>query len=316
MVIRFFAERAYCCLILNQPEKYGNILNMKLFDKHFYGDGQEQPLPSNRKRAFAVYGKEYFGKLITYSALCALFFLPALIWLFVMNYNKAQHLASLDASATDYAAEVQSYLKSFTLTTYGVLIPLIAIVFVGLAGCIYCVRKICFGKYPRIADFWRGLKENWLRYAIYGIAFGITYFVLKFNVVYFAQSNPIIYGLYVGSAMLLLLLVSIILMYCMLQAVTYTATNRQILKNALILTFAKFFSNAGVMLIAMLPLGLTLLIPSPFELLALLALTLFYVGYATLFITCYADYVFDKTINPRLGDEYVGRGLQPFQKQD
>lgn len=289
---------------------------MKLFNKHFYGDGQDQPLPPTRKKAFAVYGRENLGKLITYSALCALFFAPSLIWLFVMNYNKSQYLASLDASAENYAAIVQAYLKSFTLTTYGVLIPLIALLFVGLAGCAYCVRQICFGKCPRIADFGRGIKDNGLRYAIYGVVFGIAYFTLRFNIVYFANAQSVVYGLYIGGAALLLLLVTIILTYCMLQAVTYTASDRQIIKNAVILTFAKFLPNAGVALSAALPLGLTLLIPPPFELLALLALSLFYIGYATLFVTCYVDYVFDKTINPRLGDEYVGRGLAQKQKQE
>lgn len=289
---------------------------MKLFDKHFYGDGQEQPLPSTRKKAFAVYGRENLGKLITYSALCALFCAPALIWLFVMNYSKAQYLASLDTAAENYAVTVRAYLKSFTLTTYGVLIPLIALLFVGLAGCTYCVRKICFGKCPRIADFGRGIKDNGLRYAVYGIVFGVAYFTLRFNIVYFAQSSPIVYGLYIGGAALLLLLAAIILKYCMLQAVTYAASDKQIIKNAVILTFAKFLPNAGIILAAALPLGLTLLIPSPFELLALLALSLFYIGYATLFVTCYVDYVFDKTVNPRLGEEYVGRGLAPKQKQE
>lgn len=288
---------------------------MKIFHKHFYGDGEEQPLPATRRQAFSYYGKENFGKLIALSALCALFFLPSLAWLFVMNYNKTLYVNALDKTAANYAAALNEYLKSFVLTTYGVLVPLLALFFVGLAGCFYCARKMCFAQNAKIKDFFRGIKENGLAFALYGAIFGSAYFTLKFNLVYFSDKHPAVFGLFIGGAVVLLLLVGIILTYCMTQSVTYDVTVKQKIKNALILTFAKFLPNTGIAIAAAAPFLLTALIPSPFQLLGLLVLTLFYIGFAALLVTCYADSVFDRTINPRLGDEYVGRGLSKRQEK-
>lgn len=283
---------------------------MKVFSTIINGNGAEKPLPKSRKSSFAIYGRENFWLLVWYGAISALFALPTVVWLYVMNYSKAQFLTSLDPTAENYTIVLSYYLDSFNLTTYSIMIPLLALLFVGLSGCLFAVNRIVFGKSCKISTFFQGIKENGLRFLFFGGVFGVAVFLLNYNLTHFTmiQTSFINSILQVGACLLFALVCSIVL-FCAAQTVVYRVTVAQMIKNAFLLTFARFFANLGILTVLALPILLTLFIPSPFQILALLILSLLYFGFASLLALCYANAVFDKYINPKLGEKFVGIGL-------
>lgn len=282
---------------------------MKIIDRLVNGSGEEQLLPATRREAFRFYGKEYFGRLVLSSAVGSLFFLPALLWLYVMNYAKAKTVAAMDASAPGYAAELLAYRKSFTLTTYGVLILLMAVFFAGLAGCFSLAKRMSMGERAKFSEFWQGIRQNGVRFLFFGAVFGTVLLVVRMNWLSYASSSGFLAGLFTCGAVLLLILTGLLLLYCMTQTVIYHVTFGQMLKNAFLLSFARFFRNLGIVALAAAPVLAVLLIPSPFQLIGLLLLSVFYPGFSALLLVNYCLSVYDRTINPSLGEEYVGRGL-------
>lgn len=281
---------------------------MSIFDKYVHGDGNEVALPNTRAKSFVFYGKKYFLTLIIASVLGSLFFAPSLAWLYVMNFNKAQFIASLDATSESYAATLAAYLRSFTLTTYSALILGAVLFFLGLAGVFSVVKRACFGENATVKHFFEGIRQNGLRFCLFGFVWGVAYFLFRMNLLF--VGGAVLATFVRVTAAVSFLLVNVIIMYCCMQTVVYNVKLLATFKNAVVLTFAKFFQNVGVLVVFFAPYLITLLIPSPFQLLALLALSFCYLGFATLFVGCYCNGVFDKTINPKLGEEFVRRGLR------
>lgn len=282
---------------------------MKLFgNSHNVGE-EGQSLPDTRRKAFLFYSKEHFGKLVLVSAMNALFFLPSLIWLYVMNYSKEKFVASLDVNAADYAQKLLSYGKSYVLTTYGVLVAFLALFFIGLAGSFYITKRISLCESVKIRDYFKGIKQDGLKYFLFGALFGVTVFLLRFNSISYSSQKGLLSGILFWGAVMLCAIVLIVLFYCMTQCALYEVKAGQMIKNALLLTFSKFFYNIVVLIAVAAPVVAVLFIPSPFQILGLMLLALFYSGFAVMFVTNYCLWIYDLTINPKLGEEYVGKGL-------
>lgn len=282
---------------------------MKLIDRLVNGCDEEQPLPATRGRALFFYGKENFGGLVRSSLAGALFFLPALFWLYALHYAEAGAVAALGATLPDYGQTLLLTERSFAFATYGVLTVLLAVFFVGLAGCFSFAKRVAMGENARFCHFWVGIRENGLRFFFFGLLFGLTLWVTQMNRLTYRGQKGFLPILSVTVAVVLFALVALLLMHCAAQTVIYRVSIRQLIKNATLLSFAYFFRGIGTLFLAGLPSVLVLLIPSPFQLLGLVVLAAFYTGYGSFFVvnTCLA--VYDRTINPRLGDAYVGRGL-------
>ena len=282
---------------------------MKIFERYLHGTGEEQPLPATRAKAFFYYGREYFGRLVLSSLTGSLFFLPALIWLYVMHYAEAKTISAPDATAPDYAEVLLALQKRFALTTYGVLIPLLALFFVGLAGCFSLAKRISMGESAGFSEFWRGIRQNGWRYFLFGAVSGSVCLVVRMNLLAYRGRPGFLSGLLVFCAALLFIVTVLILLYCMTQTVIYRVGVKQLLKNAVLLSFGRFFRNVGTLLPPALPVIAVLFIPSPFQLIGLAILAIFYPGFGALYAINCGLSVYDTTINPMLGEEYVGRGL-------
>lgn len=281
-------------------------------NKLVYGDGNEIKLPSTRKQAFVFYGKEHFGKLILTSLICFAFFIPAIIWLYVMNYARAEALAALDATAETYLQQYSSLLVAHALKTYLVLIPFIAVGFVGLAGGFTIVKKIIFNERSNYSVFWKGIAGNWFFFAVWGIVFGISYFLLRFDTTYYTVGalHPAVKGIFIGVGVLQFVFVAMMTPFFCTGCVVYKYKLGQALKNAALLTFSRLFVNFAVVTVCFAPLVAVAFIPSPFQLIGLAVIAVFYCGYTLLAFSCYCNHLFDVYINPKLGGEYVGKGLR------
>lgn len=281
-----------------------------MFNKLMIGGDEEIPLPDTRRKAFCRYGKEHFGKLVLFGVLAALFFVPSAAWLFVMNYGKAVAVAALDKQSATYAAELARILLGNALTKYLTLIPLLMLFFVGLSGLFSAVKRISFGQSCKVSHFFGGIRENFLRFALAGLIFGISLFFVCYNVTYLFTVKV---GF--GTAMLFAVTVlqfvfcSIFTCWFLTGTTIYSAGLLQTAKNALVLTVAKLFKNLIMIVCLSVPIISMLLIPSPFGLLAMAVVGIFYGGFAALGLYSYSNYVYDRTINKKLGGDCIGRGL-------
>ncbi len=291
---------------------------MKLFEEKILGGNAVEQLPRSRKEAFAFYGKQQFWKLLLCGACTSLFFAPSVVWLYAMNFAKAKAINGLDSTAADYAKVYGELLVGWTLKTYLVLIPLIVLFFVGLAGLFSLVKRICFYQSSNYGEYFRGITTNWWHFSVWGAMFGVSLFFLMFNVTYYNVSkfSPAVKGLLVGLAVVQFVLFAVATMYFVTGDVTYRYTLGQSIKNALLLAFNGLLKNLLFAVIGLLPFVVALFVPYPFQTAVLTFGGLVYLGFLSLLWTSYCQGVFDKTINPQLGAEYVGKGLQPTSNND
>lgn len=270
-----------------------------------------KPLPRTRFKSFFHYSGEYFFKLVFFGAAGALFFLPQLLWTFASNYSLLKAAEGLDPSSPAYADSLAALKISGTLTSGLASIPLFALFFAGLSGVFYASMRIATGRFCTVGDFFKGIKTCGLRFAFAGSVFGLSLcgFRLPYAL-YSAAENQYMYAFFTAVGGLQFILVSSFAVWYCTQTALYTASVWQIVKNSVRLTFGKFLPSLAAVSAVALPYLLTTLIPPPFNLLAVLALSFLYIGFASLGLFCFALGVFDKTINPTLGKEYVGRGLE------
>lgn len=282
------------------------------FEKSVMGDGTEEVLPLSRRQSFFFYGKQQFWKILLMGIFTTVFFIPCLIWLYAMNYVKAQAISALDQTSTTYLNDYSAVLLSSALKTYLVLIPLVCVFFIGLSGLFHLIKNVCFYDDSSYSQYFIGIKNNWLNFTLWGIIAGLSLFILRFNVTYFTISglDSVIKGLFIGFAILQFVLVAMATMYFVTGCVTYKYTFLQGVKNAFLLAFNGLFKNFIVTAAGLLPFLLVLFIPSPFQTIALSLLGLFYLGFLSLLWNCYCQSVYDKVINPQLGEQYVGIGLR------
>lgn len=290
---------------------------MNLFDKIMIGNDEETPLPQTRFKAFFRYGREYFGRLVLFGVFTAAFLIPAVVWLFVMNYGSATAIAALDKTAADYPSRVAQIGLSGALTTYTVLIPLIALFFVGLAGLFSAVKRISQGDSCKIADYFIGIRENGLRFLLLGAVFGLSLFFVSYNTVYLSAVEVTAgTAALFGVTVIQFVFCSIFSCWFMTNVTLYDVRLLQAIKNSAILTVSKLFKNLLMFAAVGAPVALLLIVPSPFNILVMLLMAFLYFGFAALGVFSYANHVYDRTINKALGERYVGIGLCRARKTD
>ena len=277
----------------------------------FGGPQGYKPLPRTRFRSFFYYSGEYFFKLVVFGALGTLFFLPWLFWTFASNYSLLKAAAALDPSSAAYADSMAALQISGALTSGLVSVPLSALFFAGLAGAFHAAMRISTGRFCTVGDFFKGIKECGLRFALAGLVFGLSAGGARLTAaLYSAAENRFLGAFFTAVGVLQFILVSAFTVWYCTQTALYKAGVWQIVKNSVRLAFGKFLPTLAAVAAVAAPYVLTAVIPSPFNLLAVLVLTFLYIGFASLGLFCFAHGVFDKTINPALGKEYVGRGLE------
>lgn len=289
-----------------------------LFHKKIFGTGEEILLPDTRAQSFLFYGKDAFGKLIVISLLCFLFVVPSIVWLYAMNYVRAQQIALLEKATENYLSAYNSIMLTSALKKYLVEIPMVILAFIGFSGGFSIIKRICFNEDSHLVWFFKGIKENALHFGFCGLVFGVSLFFMGFNSVFYTMTgfSPIAKGVLLGLGIVQFLLILIFSMFFCTGTVVYKYTLGQAVKNSVLLTFGNFLKNCGICLLITTPVIAVIFIPSPYQLIPIICGSVFYFGYSVLGMTCYANSIYDKHINPLLGEEYVGRGLNKNAKED
>lgn len=285
-------------------------------------------LPTNRWQLFWDIFKGNFGKIVKVNLLTLIFFIPliAVIVIYSMLVQSNGIIYPFGANlGVGYPAvpgqaglyELLSLQNNFLLFI-GIAISSI-IASVGLSGGMYVVRNMVWTEGIFVSnDFWRGIKLNYknaLQTALFfcimlflsGTLISFTDFSLatgglgKWQKIWMHVSRATSYLLIVFSAMLTLWMIAL--------GVNYKFKFFQMLKNAFLMTIGTLPQTIFFGVIALLPFALFLINSSFMMVIAIFVGLLFGFSFALLVWLDFAQWVFDKYINPKISGAKVGRGI-------
>lgn len=284
-------------------------------------------LPTNRWQLFWDIFKGNFGKIVKVNLLTLLFFIPMLAILVVSFITKTNQGLLYPFGANiglGYPMAPQQQGMSEMLTLYSNILLYVGLVLtsfitaIGLAGGMYVVRNMVWTEGIFVAnDFWRGIKLNYknalqttlfftIIFALSSALIDIAEFnialgeISKFEKVWMRISQVLSNAFIFVSTMMTFWMVAL--------GVNYTLKFPVLLKNAFLLSVGTFPQTIFFGACALVPYLLFLIGSSFFTLIAVVLCLLCGVAYTLLVWLDFAQWVFDKYINPKIGAK-VGRGI-------
>ncbi len=285
-------------------------------------------LPTNRWSLFWDIFKGNFGKMVKVNLLTLLFFVPLIaVILFAGMYKDSLGVtypfgASLGIG---YPANPNTLGISEWLTVQNDLILGIGLIVtsviaaVGLAGGMYVVRNMVWTEGIFVGnDFWRGVKLNF-KNALQTALFFTVIFLLSSAAINVAQFTLTIGELSKFKRVMLqisqiisyviIMLATMMSFWMIALGVNYKMTFFGMLKNAFLITIGTLPQTVFFGLLALLPEILFLIGWSLLTAIGVIVFLLFGLSYSLLVWLDFAQWVFDKYINPKIQGAKVGRGI-------
>ena len=284
-------------------------------------------LPTNRWQLFWDIFKGNLGKLVKVNLLTLLFFIPLLAVIVIC-------MIVADASGTIYPfganvgigypafpslqgqAENLALQNDFVLFL-GVFVTSAAAA-VGLAGGMYVIRNMVWTEGIFVAnDFWRGVKLNFknaLQTALFfsGVLFlcvmmiDVSELAIASNV---GKAQLVWLRVSQGASYLFITMAAMMSLWMIALGVNYNMGFFTLFRNAFFMTIGTFPQTIFFGVLALLPFALFLIGGSLFITIAIVLVLLFGLSYALLVWLDFAQWVFDKFINPKIAGAKVGRGI-------
>ena len=285
-------------------------------------------LPKTRWGMFADVFKNKLFEIFKLSLWGDLFLLPLVVF-FIFNFinTRAYNIyIPYDANIgigfpleTDAIIRGQSFAFTSEFQSLLIMIPLIVVLFLGMAGALYVMRRLVWGEPVTVTrHFFKGIKDNWKCAVVTGLLFSMSLFIMMFSFLIFGMLDNagFINILMIIIAVIQFILVCGVALFAMTQSVTYKMKIKQILSNGFVFGFALVAQNVFFLFIAFFP----VIIP---EILALFSAStrftiapIFYilyailgVGFSMLVLTVYSQYAFDKYLNDRVEGAKKNRGM-------
>ena len=285
-------------------------------------------LPTNRWQLFWDIFKGNFGKIVKVNLLTIIFFIPmiavivlrilmsesnGLLYPFGANLGVGYPAAPIQAGLSESLAMTNNFMLYIGL----VLTSFIAAL--GLSGGMYVIRNMVWTEGIFVSnDFWRGIKLNYknaLQSALFfcvvlalcGSMVNLSDFTIaagtlsKGQVVWMRISQVISYILLVLAAMMTLWSIAL--------GVNYKFKFIAMLKNSFLLTIGTLPQTIFFGVIALIPFALFLFGGSFLTVIAVILVLLFGLSFALLVWLDFAQWVFDRYINPKIEGAKVGRGI-------
>ncbi len=284
-------------------------------------------LPTNRWQLFWDIFKGNFGKIVKANLLTLLFFLPmvAVIIVMVMMRNMQSEVypfgANLGVGYPFYPIQAglsESLQLTNGLMLYGGLIITSFIAALGLAGGMYVIRNMVWTEGIFVAnDFWRGIKLNY-KNALQAMLFFIIVLSLCGSLISLANftiaTGDITKGQRVWmiisqvTSYILIILAAMMTLWMIALGVNYKLKFFAMLRNAFLMSIGSFPQTIFFAALAAIPFIL-LLFGSFFLVIGIIMALLFGLAYALLVWLDFAQWLFDKFINPKIEGAKVGRGI-------
>ncbi len=285
-------------------------------------------LPTNRWQLFWDIFKGNFGKIVKVNILVLIFFVP-LLFVFLLNgmmndYNSSTYPFGANLGV-GYPAFPELNGVSETLVHNNDIIILLGIMLtstiaaVGLAGGMYVIRNMVWTEGIFVGnDFWRGIKLNVKNALQTALFFTVILFLCKYmiNLSNFnlavselGKWQKIFLQVSQVTSYIFLILAAMMSLWMIALGVNYKLTFLKMLRNAFLMTIGTLPQTIFFGLIALLPFALFYIGGTFMLLIAIIVLLLFAFAYALLVWLDFAQWVFDKYINPKLEGAKVGRGI-------
>lgn len=281
-------------------------------------------LPTNRWQLFWDIFKGNFGKIVKVNLLMIIFFLPTIAILFINGvvgdsqgifYPFSANLTIGYPAVPGQTGLAEMLTFQSNQILYIALIVSMAIASVGLSGGMYVMRNMIWTEGIFVTnDFWRGVKLNYKNALQTTLFFTIVLTICGLLIsgvelitaiqggnVWLDISAGISYGM-IGFALL-------ISFWMIALGVNYKYTFWTMFRNAIIITIGALPQSLFFGAIALIPYALLYI---PVELFILISLGIIFVfgfSYTLLVWLDFAQWLFDKFINPRVKGAKVGRGI-------
>ncbi|MBQ8294799.1 MAG: hypothetical protein IJX87_00025 [Clostridia bacterium] len=290
-------------------------------------------LPTNRWQLFWDIFKGNFGKIVKVNLLVLLFCVPTImVILFGVMFDEANSVtypfgANLTVGYPAYPdqqgiSELLN-LQGDMMVDWGLLISMF-IASVGLAGGLYVIRNMVWTEGIFVAnDFWRGVKLNYKNALQTTLFYGVI-LLLSVSLINFAEMTlalgdvskwqRIWMRISQGTSYILIVMGGLMSLWMIAQGVNYKVTFFNMLKNSFLIMIGTLPQTIFFGALALLPFLLFLFNGSFFIAAGVIILLLFGLAYALLVWLDFAQWVFDKYINPKIQGARVGRGI--YSKED
>lgn len=285
-------------------------------------------LPTNRWQLFWDIFKGNFGKIVKVNLLTLIFFVPMIAVIFfymmVVESNGIIYPFGANLGVGYPAAPIQQGIAEFlavqnSFVLYAGLILTGFIASIGLSGGMYVVRNMVWTEGIFVTnDFWRGIKLNYKNALQTMLSFTIA-LLLTGTMIQFAEFSIVVEELTgwrlvmmrisQGMSYLILALMAMLSMWMIALGVNYKFKFLAMVRSAFLLTIATLPQTIFFGILALLPLVCFLLGGSMFITIGVLIVLLFGISYALLVWLDFAQWVFDKYINPKIKGARVGRGI-------
>ena len=291
-------------------------------------DYARSTLPTNRWSLFWDIFKGNFGKIFKVNLLMLLFFIPllAVIILYIV-FQEGNNLvfpfgANLGAGYPAYPnqlglAELFAVQTSTFLYAGVVLSSIVAAV--GLAGGMYVIRNMVWTEGIFVAnDFWRGIKLNYknalqavlvgtLMVSLCGLLLNMSEFALVIEE--YDGFRLVLMRIFQGMTYVFIVFAIMVAYWMIALGVNYQNTFSKLVRNAVLLTVGTLPQTIFFVVLSLLPYVLFLIGGSFMTSIGVIVLILFGLAFTLLVWLNFAQWVFDKYLNPKIKGAKVGRGI-------
>ena len=310
-------------------EKKGLIARM-LEGKERSEEYARSTLPTNRWQLFWDIFKGNFGKIFKVNFLILLFFIPAIaiIVIFTLLGQTNGVLFPFGANlGVGYPAQpnLEGLSQSLTLQSdlymYGAFILASFIAAIGIAGGMYVIRNMVWTEGIFVAnDFWRGVKLNFWNALQAAIFFCVVMLLGKFlintaeltlAVQSVSKGQRIWFKISEAFSVIMMVLAALMSLWMIALGVNYKQGFWTLIKNSFLMSIGMLPQSIFFAALALLPFAIFLLsdVMPLFLLLGILFVAVFAFAYLLLVWLDFAQWAFDKFINPKIEGAKVGRGL-------
>lgn len=285
-------------------------------------------LPTNRWQLFWDIFKGNFGKIVKINLLMLIFFIPLAVVLVLgmlyldsvgVTYPFGANLA-IGYPAMPALQGVSEWLKLQSDLYMYIGIALTSILAaVGLSGGMYVIRNMVWTEGVFVAnDFWRGVKLNF-KNAVQTALFFCVILLVTVTLINFSNFILVTGTLSKGQNVMLHISMAISYVFLALAAmmslwmialgVNYNMGFFALLRNSFLMAIGTLPQTVFFSAIAAIPFILLLFGGTFFTLMAVMMVILFALAYALLVWLDFAQWVFDKFLNPKIEGAKVGRGI-------
>ena len=310
-------------------EKKGLIARM-LEGKEKSEEYARSTLPTNRWQLFWDIFKGNFGKIVKVNLLILLFFIPFILvivyFMLINNGNGVMYPFGANL-AIGYPAEPNTAGLSEMLTLqsealmYGAFVIASFIAAVGLAGGMYVIRNMVWTEGIFVAnDFWRGVKLNYGNALQAALFFCIVTLIGKslinlteftFAIQEVSKVQRVFFRISQAFSGILIALAALMSLWMIALGVNYKQGVWTLIKNSFLMTIGMLPQSVFFGALALIPFAVFLLgnIIPLFTVLGVIFALLFSFAFALLVWLDFAQWAFDKFINPKIEGAKVGRGI-------